>query len=268
MNLQSSAVSRTGGIRFNGLIFVLLFGFLMPVASHAFAPFVPDTMNYQGHLTDSAGNTVNGVVDITFTLYESPSGVPNIWSETHTGVNITDGLFSVELGSTNPLSALPFELPYYLGITIGTDPEMTPRQPLSTAPYAFQAADAYTLGGRPPASYMCQQGDFIGCYTGSPGTKGVGACTAGARSCDAGGVFGACAGEILPSVEVCGNGLDEDCDGVDIACPHACCVVGVAGCADPGIEACVCASDPYCCATEWDIVCVGAVVSLGCGVCP
>jgi hypothetical protein len=34
------------------------------------------------------------------------------------------------------------------------------------------------------------------------------------------------------------------------------------GCEDPGIEATVCGSDPYCCATAWDAKCVDAVTSL------
>ena len=46
---------------------------------------------------------------------------------------------------------------------------------------------------------------------------------------------------------------------------HACGVTGVAGCADPGIEAVVCAEDPFCCETEWDHVCVGEVTSLVAG---
>ncbi|MCB9717031.1 MAG: hypothetical protein H6712_24455 [Myxococcales bacterium] len=42
---------------------------------------------------------------------------------------------------------------------------------------------------------------------------------------------------------------------------------GTPGCDDATIESCVCASDAYCCDTEWDGVCVGEVGSLGCGTC-
>lgn len=49
------------------------------------------------------------------------------------------------------------------------------------------------------------------CYDGAPGSSGVGACHAGLRTC-ASGVFGACAGQALPGVEVCANGVDDDCD--------------------------------------------------------
>jgi len=150
---------------------VLMF---MPVAAQA---AIPDTMNYQGHLTDSGGNAVNGVVDITFSLYTTPSGGGSVWFETHTGVNISGGLFSVELGGTSPLSSVTFDIPYFLGIQIGVDPEMTPRQVLSTSPYAFQAVDADTVGGISAAS-LDQSGHVID--TGNP--HGVTAAQAGAAS--------------------------------------------------------------------------------------
>ena len=48
---------------------------------------------------------------------------------------------------------------------------------------------------------------------------------------------------------------------------HGCCATGPAGCADAAVAACVCALDPYCCATEWDAQCVEEVEALGCGQC-
>ncbi|MCH2161914.1 MAG: hypothetical protein MK085_08590 [Phycisphaerales bacterium] len=38
--------------------------------------------------------------------------------------------------------------------------------------------------------------------------------------------------------------------------PHGACETGAAGCTDPGIEACVCTADAYCCEVAWDQVCV------------
>ena len=47
-----------------------------------------------------------------------------------------------------------------------------------------------------------------------------------------------------------------------------CCEVhGDLGCENDEIAACVCASDPYCCDTFWDSLCVEEVESLGCGFC-
>jgi hypothetical protein len=70
-------------------------------------------------------------------------------------------------------------------------------------------------GGQGP---VCQPGDFIGCYTGPPATKGVGNCKAGVRTCVA-GAFGPCEGEVLPVAEVPDNNDDEDCDGIKAQTP-------------------------------------------------
>ena len=44
---------------------------------------------------------------------------------------------------------------------------------------------------------------------------------------------------------------------------HDACESGSPGCADPGIEACVCDFDDYCCQTEWDSICV-TLATLAC----
>lgn len=65
----------------------------------------------------------------------------------------------------------------------------------------------------------CTPGTMRDCYTGPPGTAGVGACTVGSETCNAEGTgYGACDGEILPSDEVPTQmgeiAVDEDCDGL------------------------------------------------------
>jgi parallel beta-helix repeat protein len=113
---------------------------------------IPQTINYQGYLTDSGGDPLNGTVDMVFRLYDVDTGGSPLWTETQTGVQVTDGLFSVNLGEvdpiTNPLD-LPFDTPYWLGVTVGTDSEMTPRQPVTSVGYSYRAgiADAVTEGG-------------------------------------------------------------------------------------------------------------------------
>jgi plastocyanin len=75
----------------------------------------------------------------------------------------------------------------------------------------------------------CTDGATTPCYSGPPGTEGVGICHGGLRTCS-GGAFGACAGEQLPSAETC-NGVDEDCngtpdDGAGAACSSGVCALG------------------------------------------
>jgi len=57
------------------------------------------------------------------------------------------------------------------------------------------------------------------CYTGAPGTQGVGPCRAGTYRCE--GDTRACAGQVVPqSREMCGNRLDDNCNGMtDEGCP-------------------------------------------------
>jgi hypothetical protein len=73
---------------------------------------------------------------------------------------------------------------------------------------------------------ICTPASSEACYSGPAGTDGKGICKAGTRTCDATGQWGSCTGEILPTAEICGNGLDDDCDGVaDGGCPGTECVL-------------------------------------------
>ena len=106
---------------------------------------VPKTMNYQGYLTNAGGQPVNGTVSMVFSLYNVDTGGTALWTETHQTVTVDNGIYNVVLGAGNPTPvplALPFDTQYYLGITVGTDPEMTPRQPLTSVGTALRAAQA------------------------------------------------------------------------------------------------------------------------------
>lgn len=67
------------------------------------------------------------------------------------------------------------------------------------------------------AGCVCEPGAKQACYSGAPGTEGVGVCKGGVATCEASGqAWGPCEGEVLPSAEICSQVADEDCDG------HAC----------------------------------------------
>ncbi len=67
---------------------------------------------------------------------------------------------------------------------------------------------------------ICVPGNTQPCYSGPPGTQGVGACSAGVRICNTvGSDWSACTAEVTPTTEQCGTNVDEDCDGqVDEGC--------------------------------------------------
>jgi hypothetical protein len=102
---------------------------------------IPRTLNFQGYLTNAGGSPINGTVAMAFSIYVQETGGTALWTETHPDVQVTGGIYQVLLGEGTPLG-LPFDGPYYLGIQVGTDPEMTPRLPLSSVGYAFRAGTA------------------------------------------------------------------------------------------------------------------------------
>lgn len=64
----------------------------------------------------------------------------------------------------------------------------------------------------------CTNGQTISCYTGPAETKNKGECKAGTQTC-VNRQWGACQGEVLPSAEICGDSIDNNCDGqVDEGC--------------------------------------------------
>jgi hypothetical protein len=99
---------------------------------------VPSIVSFQGVLTDEQGTPLDGVYSATFSIYDVDSGGSSMWSET-IDVDCEDGVFSVTLGSSTPIN-LDFSGSYWLGIQVGGDPEMLPRHPLASVPYAFWSA--------------------------------------------------------------------------------------------------------------------------------
>ena len=105
----------------------------------------PQTVNFQGHLTDPLGNPIVGDVDVTFRLYDHATDGPALWGETQTAT-AEDGLVSLELGTVDPLTPELFAGgERWLGIQVGGDPEMLPRHPVSSVPYSLVAATAGAL---------------------------------------------------------------------------------------------------------------------------
>jgi hypothetical protein len=100
---------------------------------------VPELINYQGVLMDNNGNPLNATVSITFRLYDKANGGAILWEEIHSKVTVQNGVFNVLLGSVDTLSVNKFKGKYrWIGVEIGTDGEMTPRQRIASVPYAYK----------------------------------------------------------------------------------------------------------------------------------
>ncbi|MCH7877759.1 MAG: hypothetical protein IH914_00390 [candidate division Zixibacteria bacterium] len=106
---------------------------------------VPPLINYQGELTDNTGNPLNGSFDFTFRLYNQPTGGAPFWTEIHPAHVVTNGAVNVILGTLTLFStATPTSNDIWLGITVGTDPELSPRTRWVSVPFAFEADRADT----------------------------------------------------------------------------------------------------------------------------
>lgn len=113
----------------------------------AAAAALPNTLNFQGKLLDPATNAPkDGTFSIAFRIYDGAGNV--LWGpETHGAVAVTNGVFSVQLGSIVSLTPQVFSNgDTRLGVTVGADSEMSPRQQLVMSPYAFTAAQLANSG--------------------------------------------------------------------------------------------------------------------------
>jgi len=99
----------------------------------------PQTMNYQGRLADDAGNAITSTVnDVVFTIYDAVTEGNPLWTETDTLECDDNGVFMIELGREVPIDPMVFNgEKRWLGIKVGADDEMVPRQLLSSVPYSF-----------------------------------------------------------------------------------------------------------------------------------
>ncbi|MDD5555790.1 MAG: tail fiber domain-containing protein [bacterium] len=127
---------------------MLSFGILITCASlgaHVAAD-VPRHINYQGMITDLSGNPVSdGSYGATFRVYDVDTGGTPLWQEDQT-ILLSDGLYSVLLGSVTPLN-LPFDEPYWLEIETVIDGEtLLVRRPIASAAYAIGVADGAVTG--------------------------------------------------------------------------------------------------------------------------
>src|SRR5262249_20802406 len=97
---------------------------------------------YQGQLKES-GQTANGTFDFRFRLFDASSAGNQIGSDIVVpGVNVSNGLFTVTLNAGGEFGAAAFDgSARWLDIVIGAT-LLSPRQPLTAAPYAARALSA------------------------------------------------------------------------------------------------------------------------------
>jgi hypothetical protein len=99
---------------------------------------VPHLIRYQGHAVDAQGVPLEGPYDLIFRLYDAETGGTEVWEETQTAVPLTHGHFSVLLGQVTPLQ-VDWNPPLWLSVQVGPEPELIPRQRITSVPLAIKA---------------------------------------------------------------------------------------------------------------------------------
>ena len=107
------------------------------VATPLFAQ-VPHLIRYQGQAVDSNGVPLEGPYTLIFRLYDAQTAGTVVWQETQANVSLSGGLFSLLLGQVTPLN-VNWSQSLWLSIQVGTDPELAPRQQITSVPLAIVA---------------------------------------------------------------------------------------------------------------------------------
>ena len=153
----------------------LTFSSQVALAANDITRLVP----FQGRLHGGDNKIVSdGTYDLTFYVYDTPTGGTSLWTETHPSVSVIHGYVNVLLGAISPMvesnyatqaplygeakNTVNFSEQKYLGISINGGAEMFPRSQLvptfhaytaNHATHATQADNADNLGDKAASTY-------------------------------------------------------------------------------------------------------------------
>jgi hypothetical protein len=133
------------------LLFLLALALLSLTAPDVQAQLI--TTSYQGYLEQNGAPVNNPSATLTFRLYRTPNGGSPLWTETKTGVAVTDGVFNVALGSQVALQNTLFDGLLFLSVAVGGGgaPQLSPRTVFRSVPYARTLSAPARVTGAAPA---------------------------------------------------------------------------------------------------------------------
>ena len=105
---------------------------------------VASVLPIQGRLTDESGVPLNGTYTVHASLYPS-SGISTPLCTDTDGVAVNQGLFEMSINGCS--SSVLDGKQLFLGIAVGSDMEMTPRQPIYAVPYAWSLRPGAIISG-------------------------------------------------------------------------------------------------------------------------
>jgi hypothetical protein len=122
-----------------------------PLYPGAVATVIDDIVQVQGRLTAPNGFPLNGNYSVTVAIYDTPtSGTPRC-IDTDSAL-VTNGLFTMNMDFCTAAVFNGDQL--YMGIKVGSDPEMTPRQPIYSVPYAWSLRPGAIVKGADSYVYV------------------------------------------------------------------------------------------------------------------
>ncbi|MEK7655378.1 MAG: hypothetical protein AAB386_01730, partial [Patescibacteria group bacterium] len=154
-------------LKFITISAIICVSFVVSSQKTTAASAINRAINYQGRLLNANGIPVSdGNYSLKFSLYDAVSGGNTLWtasgatsSPAAVSVTVTSGLFSYNLGDTSTgQNAFDFDWnqnSLFLGVTVASDSEMSPRKRLTAVPYAFVAE---TLQGQYASSSVTSTG--------------------------------------------------------------------------------------------------------------
>ena len=104
---------------------------LAPDEVSAMSDYIP----IQGRLTDPSGNPLDGNYNVSLRIYSSYTGGAPLCQDPDNNVMVDNGFFLTYMNMANCHAFDGRQL--YLGIQVGSDPEMEPRQYIDNVPYAW-----------------------------------------------------------------------------------------------------------------------------------
>ena len=139
----------------------------LPHGGEATAATLEDAIPIQGRLTDASGVSLSGDHSVTFSLYDDPTAGNLLCSTNYNPLLMTNGLFNVTVTGCSDSEIDGDQL--YLGVQVGADAEMSPRQPIYAVPYARSLRPGADIRGDLASSSV------LALYNSSPvdGSKGL-----------------------------------------------------------------------------------------------
>src|SRR3989338_2844398 len=121
---------------------LLLSAYCLVLTAPVVSAEVPSLIRYQGQAVDTNGVPLEGPYTLKFRLYNAETAGTIVWEETQTNVPLSKGHFSVLLGSGTALTEVDWAQPCWLSVQVNGEPELAPRQRITSVPLALRAKTA------------------------------------------------------------------------------------------------------------------------------